>query len=217
MFEPHATVWAEEPDGSAWFSLLLQPFLMIMGSAALIGLYFLNFDLGWRAFHALWLINAMCYIFVTTLALLIDTQTGRRTWVEAILYAGLVNVIVIVAAVVTAPMHGLALDLFSAAGLRLTSWWVHGAILFIYLWQAGSMAVAWLAKVVEPWPFGRVAATSASAGAVQPGDLGRVAVRAGRGAEGGPGASGGSRSCARPCLPVHPNAAPASRYRVSAR
>ena len=197
VFEPHATVWAEEPDsiaalwkqrlrwargnvqitlryrrmwfrpqpacklgsvtfGVLWFSLLLQPFFMITGSASLLGLYFLNFDLSWRVFHSLWLINAMCYVFVTTLALLIDTQTGRRTWVEAILYAGIVNVIVIVAALVTAPMHGLALDLFSAAGLRLTAWWVRGAVLFIYLWQAGSMAVAWLAKAAEPRPLGGV-------------------------------------------------------------
>jgi cellulose synthase/poly-beta-1,6-N-acetylglucosamine synthase-like glycosyltransferase len=197
VFEPHATVWAEEPDaiaalwkqrlrwargnvqitrryrwmwfrpqprcrlggvtfGFLWFTLLLQPFFMIAGSASLFGLYFLDFDLSWRVFHSLWLINAMCYVFVTTLALLIDPQTGRRTWVEAILYAGLVNVIVIVAAVVTTPMHGLALALFSEAGLRLTSWWVRGAILFIYLWQAGSMAVAWLAKFAEPRPLGRV-------------------------------------------------------------
>lgn len=197
VFEPHATVWAEEPDriaalwkqrlrwargnvqitlryrqmwfrpqprcrlggvtfGFLWFTLLLQPFFMFTGSAALLGLYFLKFDLSWRVFHSLWLINAMCYVFVTTLALLIDTQTGRRTWVEAFLFAGIVNVTVIVAAVVTAPMHGLALSLFSAAGLRLTAWWIHGAILFIYLWQAGSMGVAWLAKAVEPAPLGRV-------------------------------------------------------------
>ena len=68
------------------------------------------------------------------------------------------TLIVIVAAVRDrADARLLALDLFSAAGLRLTAWWVRGAILFIYLWQAGSMAVAWLAKAAEPRPLGGVA------------------------------------------------------------
>ena len=127
MFEPHATVWAEEPDkinglwqqrlrlargnvqvtiqyrhlwfrpqrghrlgsvsfGIFWFCLFLQPIFTIVSSASLITLYFANFPRAWLAFHILWIINAATYIFITSFAVLIDRQTGRHTWREAIMF-----------------------------------------------------------------------------------------------------------------------------------
>ena len=60
---------------------------------------FVNSGLAWRAFGVLWLANAMCYLFTTAFTLLIDPTTGRRVWAEAFLFAGVVNVTVMVAAV----------------------------------------------------------------------------------------------------------------------
>ena len=63
-----------------------------------------------------------------------------------------------VAAVATAPMDRLTVEVLSAVGLRLTHSWAVGAVLFIYAWQAGSMALAYLAKAIEAAPLGRVVA-----------------------------------------------------------
>ena len=143
--------------GLLWFSLLLQPLFMLCGSVALLTLYyFVNSGLAWHAFGVLWLANAMCYLFTTALTLLIDPVTGRRAWPEAILFAGVVNVTVMVAAVATAPMHALAVALLAAAGFTLTNGWVVGAVVFIYVWQAASMGVARLALLAEGRPGGWV-------------------------------------------------------------
>jgi cellulose synthase/poly-beta-1,6-N-acetylglucosamine synthase-like glycosyltransferase len=136
--------------GLLWFSILLQPVFMVLGSLSLIGLYFVNSPLAWRTFALLWLANASTYLFTTVLTLLIDPQTGRRTWVEALLFAGVVNVIVMVAAVATQPMYSLAVRLTGAVGLRITHTWVLAAVGFLYVWLAASMGVAYLAKAAEP-------------------------------------------------------------------
>jgi cellulose synthase/poly-beta-1,6-N-acetylglucosamine synthase-like glycosyltransferase len=141
--------------GLLWFSLLLQPVFMLCGTAALLTLYYaVNSGLAWRAFDILWLSNAACFVFTTSLSLLIDPETAKRTWPEALLFPGIVNLIVMVAAVVTAPMYRLTVTLVGMAGFTLTRGWVIGAVVFIYLWQAGSMGVAYLAMCSEGRPGG---------------------------------------------------------------
>ena len=197
IFEPHATVWAEEPGsvtglwkqrlrwargnlqvtrkfrhvwfrrqpgsrlggvtfGLLWFCVLLLPALMVCASASLVALYFVDYQLAWDAVHALWLTSVITYLFVTLYALMIDPQAGRRTWVEAFLFPGAVNVAILAAAVVTGPLHALGITLLSTLGLRLTPAWVHAAVLFTYIWLAACMGVAYLAKVAEPRPLGGV-------------------------------------------------------------
>ncbi len=121
IFEPHATVWAEEPGsivalwkqrlrwargnvqvtrrfksvwfrpqpnnrlgsvsfGLLWFCLLLLPVFMVLASASLVILFFIDYQLAWAAFHALWLTNVITYIFITSYTLAIDTHVGRHTW-----------------------------------------------------------------------------------------------------------------------------------------
>jgi cellulose synthase/poly-beta-1,6-N-acetylglucosamine synthase-like glycosyltransferase len=136
--------------GLLWFSLLLQPFFMIGGSLSLLLLYyFVNTGLAWRAFGILWLANAMCYLYCTVYTLLIDTEVARCAWVQAIMFAGVVNLTVMVAAVVTGPMHALAVTVAGALGLTITKSWIIGSVIFLYVWQAGSMAVAMLAMFAE--------------------------------------------------------------------
>ena len=201
VFEPHATVWAEEPGaigglwkqrlrwargnvqvtrryrrlwfrparghgahglggvsfGLFWFCLFLQPVFMITSSAALLTLYFTGFPRVWLAFHVLWIINAATYVFITCFSLLIDPATGRRCWRQAIFFPGAVNLVIIV--------YSCFPRLFTRRGApgRPRAWagrsgrgapgWL---IVFIYAWLTLSMAVAYLAKVVEPHRFGRV-------------------------------------------------------------
>jgi cellulose synthase/poly-beta-1,6-N-acetylglucosamine synthase-like glycosyltransferase len=197
VFEPHATMWAEEPGALAalwkqrlrwtrgnvqvtrrywrlwfhparghrlggvsfglfWFCLFLQPVFMITSSAALLTLYYTGFGRVWLAFHVLWIINAATYLFITCFALLIDPQTGRRCWRQAIFFPGAINLAIISYSVfprwfsdgLHRAEHGLGL----AQSHGAPGWLIAG----IYAWLTLSMAVAYLAKVVETRRFGRV-------------------------------------------------------------
>ncbi len=193
VFEPHATVWAEEPGsivalwkqrlrwgrgnvqvtrryrhvwfrprgfrqprvhrlGSAsfglfWFCLFLQPVFMITSSASLITLYYAHFPRAWLAFHVLWIINAATYIFITCFALMIDPQTARHSWRQAVMFPGAVNL----AFIVYSCFPRLFRDAAHAVHLHL-GW----GIVVAYAWLSLSMAVAYLAKVLEPGRLGRI-------------------------------------------------------------
>jgi cellulose synthase/poly-beta-1,6-N-acetylglucosamine synthase-like glycosyltransferase len=139
--------------GVFWFCLFLQPVFMITSSAALLILYFADAAQAWPAFRVLWILNAISYLFITGFALLIDPQAGRRTWRQALLFPGVVNLAII--AYTCTPrlwrdgIHALA----SEAHISLAH--VDWGRPVIYAWLAGSMAVAYLAKVIEPRRYGR--------------------------------------------------------------
>jgi cellulose synthase/poly-beta-1,6-N-acetylglucosamine synthase-like glycosyltransferase len=197
IFEPHATVWAEEPGsivglwkqrlrwargnvqvtrmfrhvwfrhqagnrlgsisfGLLWFCILLLPVFMVCASASLVTLYFIDYQLAWTAFHVLWLTNVITYVFITSFALLIDPAVGKRTWRQAVMFPGAVNVLIIVTAVLPGPLSWLSHELLAAAGFALTPGWVHGLVLFTYIWLAGCMGVSYLAKVAEPHRLGKI-------------------------------------------------------------
>jgi hypothetical protein len=196
VFEPHATVWAEEPGsisglwkqrlrwargnvqvtlryrklwfrpqrgnrlgsvsfGLFWFGLFLEPVFMIVSSASLLTLYFASFPRAWLAFHALWIINAASFIFITGFALLIDPKIVRHTWRQAVMFPGAVNLSVIVYTCFPRLFRDAGHQFLAASHLSLAHGFSAGAILFIYAWAAGSMAVAYLAKAAEPHRFGR--------------------------------------------------------------
>ena len=197
VFEPHATVWAEEPAtigglwqqrlrwargnfqvtlqfrrlwfrrsrgrslggvtfGVLWFCIFLLPILMVTVSASLVTLYFSSFALAWWAFHVLWIINAVTYIFITTFSLLIDPATGRRVWREGIMYPGIVNLAIIVYTCFPRLCRWTTHELFWRLHVAPTPAYVHPVMLFVYVWLAASMAVAYLAKVAEPHRFGKI-------------------------------------------------------------
>jgi cellulose synthase/poly-beta-1,6-N-acetylglucosamine synthase-like glycosyltransferase len=196
VFEPHAVVWAEEPDtinglwkqrlrwargnvqvsllfrkiwfhphrghrlgsisfGLFWFSLLLQPILMIMASGALITLFFIDKSLAWQAFHALWITNLLTYVFITSFALLIDPPTGRRVWREAVMFPGAISLIIMLAAIAPVPLRFLAYHGLSHVGAYGAGGLAGGVELFTYVWLGGSMLVAYLAKIAESRFAGR--------------------------------------------------------------
>jgi cellulose synthase/poly-beta-1,6-N-acetylglucosamine synthase-like glycosyltransferase len=139
-----------------WFALLLQPAFLIASSSALVILFFIDQSLAWHAFHALWITNVLTYIFITVLALLIDPATARRVWPEAILFPGIVSLVIMAAALAPVPLrfvvyHALAL-------LGASAWRGYGAELelFTYIWLAASMGVAYLAKAAQDRPGGAV-------------------------------------------------------------
>jgi cellulose synthase/poly-beta-1,6-N-acetylglucosamine synthase-like glycosyltransferase len=197
VFEPHATVWAEEPGnitglwkqrlrwargnvqvtwqyrhlwfrphrehrlgsvsfGIFWFCLFLQPVFMITSSASLVILYFANFPRAWVAFHLLWIINAATYIFLTVFSVLIDPQTGRHAWREAIMFPGAVNLAIIFYSCFPRLFRTGLRHVPGVAHLISGRGSVGPLILLIYIWLTASMAIAWLAKAAEPHRFWRL-------------------------------------------------------------
>jgi cellulose synthase/poly-beta-1,6-N-acetylglucosamine synthase-like glycosyltransferase len=135
--------------GLFWFSLLLQPVFMISASASLVALYFVDQSLAWHAFHALWITNVLAYVFITTYALLIDPRTAKHVWRQAILFPGLVSLVIMAAAIAPAPLRYLAYHGLNYVGASAVRGYGAEVELFTYVWLAGSMAVAYLAKLAE--------------------------------------------------------------------
>jgi cellulose synthase/poly-beta-1,6-N-acetylglucosamine synthase-like glycosyltransferase len=137
--------------GVLWFCLFLQPVFMITSSAALLTLDLAGSPSAWPAFHVLWITNAVTYLFITGFALLMDPQTGRRAWREAVLFPGLVNLAIIAVTCFPRPAHAVG-HAIGVSG-RVAS----AVVLFAYAWLAASLAVGYLVKAIEPRRGGRAA------------------------------------------------------------
>lgn len=141
--------------GLFWFCLFLLPVLMILISASLLCLYFLDFPLSWATFHVLWIVAGLCYVFTTTYTFGIDPSTARHTWKEGVLFPGVISLAIITYACFPRPTRWMIHASTHVVGIHLTHEQVHLVILFAYVWMAASMPVAWLARLVEPTRWGR--------------------------------------------------------------
>jgi cellulose synthase/poly-beta-1,6-N-acetylglucosamine synthase-like glycosyltransferase len=142
--------------GLIWFSLLFLPVFMVFASSSLIVLYFLDFELAFNAFRFLWITNVVTYVFITSFALFIDPSVGKRTWRQAVMFPGAINLLILVTAVLPAPLAWLGRKLLGVAGFELTPGWIRGLVLFTYIWLMACMGVAYLAKVAEPHRLGKI-------------------------------------------------------------
>ncbi len=137
--------------GLNWFCLFLLPIFMILSSVALVILFFSDFPESWRLFHRLWIINAVSFTFLTSMALLVDTGTARRVWREAIMFPGAVSLLIILYTCFPRLFrHVIHQDLHISHGVG------QAFILLAYLWVAGCMLVAYAAKRLEGTRMGRV-------------------------------------------------------------
>lgn len=127
-----------------WFSTLLLPILMLVSSAALVMLWWLHADNARLFFHLLWIINAIGYVFTTVFTLLIDPSVARHSWRQALLFPGVISLLIMLSVLAPRPMTDLGRDAFHAVGLG----WNHTArseLLFCaYLWVSVCMLAAWL-------------------------------------------------------------------------
>jgi cellulose synthase/poly-beta-1,6-N-acetylglucosamine synthase-like glycosyltransferase len=141
--------------GLIWFSLFLLPVLMITSAVSLVALYFIADADAFQTFRLLWVVNAISYLFVTVFSLCIDPETARKSWLEAILFPGVVSTILIVYGCAPAPFTFLGHRLLEQLDISL-----HGTVhtcvmLLVYSWVALCMPVAYLGKKLEelgrPW------------------------------------------------------------------
>lgn len=139
--------------GIFWFCTLLLPVLMIASSVGLIGLYFLDSDLADRLFRGTWALAVGTYAFLTLMTVQLDLRTGRRSWREALLFPGIVSLLIM--SIAFAP-NLLRVEIPALLDIRLTPLGQSIITLFIYAWLAVSMLAAWVARRVENTRVGRV-------------------------------------------------------------
>ncbi len=141
--------------GIFWFSVLLLPVFMVLSSFGLLGLFFLQSELASVVFRATWILAACVYVYTIGLAVQLDRRTGLRSWREAILFPGLVSIVVMM----TAFFPGLVERRLPAlVGIHtdavFSQWWT----LFVYAWISISMLGAVLARGIEKTKVGRILA-----------------------------------------------------------
>ncbi|MGX5681466.1 glycosyltransferase [Schumannella luteola] len=138
--------------GIFWFSIFLLPVAMILSSTGLVGLFLMQSELATVVFRAMWITAACTYVYTILLAVQLDGRTGRRSWREAILFPGLVSIIVMVTAFFPGLLERRIPELL---GIPPTPTSEAAWTLFVYVWISVSMLFAWIAKVVESTVVGR--------------------------------------------------------------
>ena len=140
--------------GAIWFSVLLQPFLLIFSSIALVTLYVIGNPNTFALFKTLWLTSAVVYLMVIGAAAAVDSQTLRRAWWEALLFPGLINVIFVWIAILTPSLAWTLQAIGNGLGFSPngTQAFVVTFTLFSYAWLSLSMAVSYAGKCVEKVP-----------------------------------------------------------------
>ncbi|MDH6181940.1 cellulose synthase/poly-beta-1,6-N-acetylglucosamine synthase-like glycosyltransferase [Microbacteriaceae bacterium SG_E_30_P1] len=139
--------------GLAWFSIFLLPAIMVASSVGLLGLLALGSNLAVVAFQGLWGLATATYFYSIVLALQLDRMIARQAWLEAILFPGILSMLVMI----TAFFPGLFEDLLPAAlGVTASEGIVLGWTIFAYSWISISMIFAWLIKLIDGTKAGKV-------------------------------------------------------------
>lgn len=136
--------------GILWFCLFLLPVFMIVASSSLVALFFIDFPLSWATFRALWIVNAICYVFITSLALMIDPQTARRTWFEGVVFPGMISFAIIIYSCFPKLFRWAMFGGMELVGIPTSVTVIRSIVFLAYVWLAGAMLVAWAGKLLEP-------------------------------------------------------------------
>ena len=135
--------------GAIWFSVFLLPVTLLVASAALVALYFVDNPLSHTAFRALWIINVITYVFLLSYSLLIDPQVGRRSWRQGALFPGVISLLIMATVLLSHQVSWMVRRGLAEFGVTYGHAAPAAEVLFTYVWLAASMGVAYLAKVVE--------------------------------------------------------------------
>ena len=139
--------------GLSWFSIIGLPIVMIASSIGLLGLWAIGSNLAVIAFQGLWGLATVTYFFSIVLALQLDPTIARQSWLEALLFPGILSMLVMVTAFFPGLFEVLMPQLL---GFEATQGIVTGWTLFAYSWISVSMFFAWLVMVLDGTRVGRV-------------------------------------------------------------
>ena len=109
----------------------------------------------WKVFQGLWLIAGVTYLIVTLISYVTDWESSRKSWLEGILFPGLISLGII--------LYSFIPQLFAPVADAI-NWQSHHNLqaaltLFLYSWLSVSMLFAYTAKELEAHGFKRLAAT----------------------------------------------------------
>jgi len=126
--------------GIIWFAIIFMPIFMILASVGLVSLYFVDFPLSWYLFNQFWILNSITYIFVTFFSFMIDPVIAKRSWLQGILFPGVLSLTIIIISIIPGMMDYVISWLDDLS----TSWSISKAvILFMYSWLALCMLPAY--------------------------------------------------------------------------
>mgnify|MGYP001402246047 CR=1 FL=1 len=134
-----------------WFSIFLMPVFQIGTAVGLLGLYSLDPPWAWTVFRGYWIVASLVYLLVTFSSYVIDWESAQKSWVEGIVFPGLISLVVIAYALVP-PLFDSWLGL-----VPFPRWVEGGVVLFLYLWTALSMPVSYFAMLAEDHGHHRLA------------------------------------------------------------
>jgi cellulose synthase/poly-beta-1,6-N-acetylglucosamine synthase-like glycosyltransferase len=133
--------------GLIWFSTVLMPLLMILAMAGQVSLFFLDAVWAWRIFHTYWFVSVAVYLFVTLFSFVIDPATAKRSWLQGILFPGVISMIAMFASF----WPGLFNTVIAPrlAGRTGHFGWLDAFMLFMYSWVGMCMFAAWIVRRLE--------------------------------------------------------------------
>lgn len=126
--------------GLTWFSTLLMPFTMITTSISLIILFFIDPTRSWTLFRVFYIVSAVSYTFSTLLSFSIDSETMKKAWFSALLFPGLISLLMMLISI--APNYFGSLISITPSYDLFT--WSDGILLFMDAWVSMCMFFAWL-------------------------------------------------------------------------
>ena len=132
-----------------WFTVLCMPLLMFGASAALLTLSLIGAPVAWSVFKALWIWHAVAYAFGTAMSLAIDPGTAKRCWREAILFPGVVSLLLMIYSVFPALFDVHAVRWLAHAGVVVTPRHREMLTLLMYSWLFLCIPFAYLARLLS--------------------------------------------------------------------
>ncbi|MEL6343083.1 MAG: glycosyltransferase [Myxococcota bacterium] len=128
-----------------WFSIFLMPVFQIMATVGLLTLWAIDPGWSWQVFRTFWIISGLVYLLVTFTSYVIDPESARKSWLEGLLFPGLISLPVILVSLFPILIGDLPGYFPLSPGQPLHTL----GVLFLYTWTSASMLVAWAAKEAE--------------------------------------------------------------------
>ncbi|RMB60207.1 glycosyltransferase [Tessaracoccus antarcticus] len=130
--------------GLQWYSTLLLPAFMVLVSVALVVMWLFDAGDANLLFRIFWSISAFAFVFTTTFTLTLDRRVAARSWRQAFVFPGLVNLSLMAYVIAPGPMHDLIRASCEVIGLGWTEETRSLLALFAYAWTSLCMLFAWL-------------------------------------------------------------------------
>lgn len=127
--------------GLIWFCVLLTPIIMIVAALGLVGLFFTNKEHSAHVFFYLASVSLFVYAYTTLFACFIDRRTSRLSWLEGIMYPGLISVTILIISINPSFFFKQLDYFFDASSSRRIS---EITLLFMETWSAFCMFWAWI-------------------------------------------------------------------------